>query len=76
MKEIEFTQKDKKRKIPRRTIMDPDYPDDIALLVNIPTQAESLLQILEQAAGGIGLHANADKMDFTCFIKKKTISLL
>ena len=31
-------------------IMDADYADDIALLANTPTQAESLLRSLEQAA--------------------------
>ena len=33
-----------------------------ALLTNTPTKAESLLHSLEQAVGGISLHANADKM--------------
>ena len=32
----------------------------IALLANSPSQAESLLHSLEQAAGGIGLQVNAD----------------
>ena len=30
--------------------MDVDYADDIALLANMPAQAKSLLQSLEQAA--------------------------
>ena len=34
---------------------------------NTPTQAESLLYRLEQAAGGTSLHINADKRDFMCF---------
>ena len=34
----------------------------ISLLLNTPTQAESLHHRQEQAAGGIGLHVNADKM--------------
>ena len=33
------------------------------LLANTPTQAESHLYSQEQAAGGIGLHVNADKME-------------
>ena len=52
-----------------------DYADDIALLTNTPTQAESLLHNLEQAAGGIGLHVNADKMEYMCF-KQGDISTL
>ena len=47
-----------------QTIVDADYTDGIALLVNTPTQAESLLHNLEQAAGGIGLHVNADKTGY------------
>ena len=37
-----------------QTITDADYADDIALLANTHTQAESLLHILEQPASGIG----------------------
>ena len=44
-----------------------DYADDIALLANTPTQAESLLHSPEWAAGGIGLHVNTDKTEFICF---------
>ena len=32
------------------------YADDIALLANAPAHAETLLQSLERAAGGIGPH--------------------
>ena len=45
-----------------QTITDTHYIDDIALLANTPTHAKSLLHSLEQAAGCIGLHMNADKM--------------
>ena len=41
------------------------------LLANIPTQAESLLHRLEQAAGSIDLHVNADKTKHMLFNKKK-----
>ena len=41
--------------------MDEDYAEDIALPSKTPTQAESLLNSLKQAAGDIGLHVNADK---------------
>ena len=52
------------------------YADDIALLSNTPTQAESLLHSLQQAAGGIGLHVNADKMEYMCFNQEGDISTL
>ena len=57
-------------------IMDPDYTDDIAFLANTPAQAESLLHSLERAAGGIGLHVNADKTEFMCFNQKGDIITL
>ena len=38
---------------------DEDYSDDLALLVNTPAQAASLMYSLEQALGGIGLYVNA-----------------
>ena len=37
------------------------------LLLNTLTQVKSLLQSLEQAAGGIGLQVNANKMEYICF---------
>ena len=49
---------------------------DIALLANTPTQAKSLLHNLEQPAGGIGLHMNADKTEYMCFNQKVEISTL
>ena len=62
MKENGFTlAKERSRRYPTQTIKDTDYADDIALLVNTPAQAKSLLHSLEQAAGGIGLHVNAEK---------------
>ena len=41
-------------------ITDADDADDIALLVNTPAQAETLLHNLELTANGIGLHINAE----------------
>ena len=38
---------------------DTNYADDLALLTNTPTQTESLLHGLEQAA--VGLYVNTDK---------------
>ena len=43
------------------------YAVDIVLLANTPTLTESLLYYLEQAAGGTGLHVNADKTQYVCF---------
>ena len=50
--------------------------DDIALLANSFTQAESLLRSLERAAGGIGLQVNADKTEYICFNQRGDISTL
>ena len=52
-------------------ITDADYADDIVLLANTSTQAESLLHSLEWAAGGIDLHVNTE---FMCFIQRGDIS--
>ena len=46
---------------------DADYLDDIALLANTPSQAETLLHSLERATAGIGLHVNAHKTENMCF---------
>ena len=43
-----------------------DYADVIALLANTPTQAESQLHSLEQTAGDIGFHVNANKTEYMC----------
>ena len=56
--------------------MEADYTDDIRLLVNTPTQAESLLHSLKQVAEGIGLHMNADKTEYKCFNQEGDISTL
>ena len=53
-------------------ITDTDYTDDIELLANIPTQAESLLHSLEQAAGGLDLHVDSDKTGLCVLIKEAT----
>ena len=56
--------------------MDADYADDIALLENTPTQAETQLHSLERAAAGIGLHVNADKTEYMCFNQRGDVSTL
>ena len=68
--------KERNRRYPAKTIMNADYIDDIVLLVNIPTQPKSQLHSLELAAGGIGLHVNADKTEYMCFNQKGNISTL
>ena len=65
--------KERSRRYPAQTITDTDYTDDIALLANTPTEAETLLHCLERAAAGIGLHVNTDKkwiyevVNYICF---------
>ena len=64
MKEDSCTlKKARSRRYPALTITDAVYADDIALLVNTPFHAESLLHSLEQVARGIGLHVNVNKME-------------
>ena len=71
MKENGFTlKKARSRRYLTQTIMDTDYADDIVLLANTPTQAESLLYSLEQAAGSFSPYVNADKMEYMCFNQK------
>ena len=60
---FELTKKRSKR-YPAKTITDANYADDLALLVNAPNQAETLLHSLEWAAAGIGLHVNAHKTEY------------
>ena len=69
-----YAKKKGKKQTISRTITDVDYADNIALLANTPIQARSLLHSLEQAAGGIGPHVNADKMEYICFNEKGDIS--
>ena len=51
-----------------------DYADDIALLVNPPVQAESLLHSHEHATSSIGLKFNADKTEYMFFNQRGDIS--
>ena len=46
------------------------------IFFNTPTQAESLLHSLEQAAGDIGPYVNAKKMEYMCFNQEGAISTL
>ena len=72
---FELTKK-RSRRYPAKTITDVDYADDIALLVNTPNQAETLLCSLERAAAGIGLHVNAHKTEYMCYNQTGDISTL
>ena len=78
MKENRFTlKKARSRWYLAESIIDTDYAHDIALLAsNTSTQAESQLNCLEQAAGDIGLHVNADKTEYMCFNLKGDNSTL
>ena len=68
MKENGFNlAKERSRIYTTQTITDANYTDDIALIANTLAQAESLLHSLERAAGGIGIHVNADKRKYMCF---------
>ena len=62
----------RKRQYPAKTITvtDANYIQYLALFVNTPAQAESLLHSLEQIAGGIGLHVNTNKMVSTVTISE------
>ena len=68
--------KERCKRYPTQTITDADYADDIALLANSPTQAETLLHSLERTAAGIDLHVNADKTEYMCFNQRGDISTL
>ena len=72
---FELTKK-RSRRYPAKTITDSDYADDIAILANAPTQAETLLHRLERAAAGIGLHVSAHKTEYMCFNQSGDISTL
>ena len=68
--------KRRSKRYPAQTITDAVYADDIALLANTPTQAETHLHSLERAGDGIGLHVNADNIEYMCFNKSSDISTL
>ena len=68
--------KERSRRYPAKIITNTDYTDDIALLANTPTQAETLLHSLEWATAGLGLYVNAHKMEYMCFNQAGNISTL
>ena len=70
---FELTKKRSRRYL-AKTITDPDYADNIAILANAPAQAEILLHSLERAAAGIGPNVNAHKTEYMCFNQTGDIS--
>ena len=72
---FELTKK-RSRRHPAKTITDADYTDDIAILANIPNQAETLLHSLERASAGIDLHVNAHKTEYMCYNQTGDITTL
>ena len=68
--------KQRSRRYPAQTITDADYAFDIVLLANTPAQAKTLVHSLKWAAGGIGLHVNADKTEYMCFNQRGDIFIL
>ena len=68
--------KERSRRYLAQTIIDAAYTDDIALLANTLTQAETLLHSLEWAAAGIGHHINAHKTEYMYFNQRGNISTL
>ena len=72
---FELTKK-RSRRYPAKTITDAGYADDIAMLANMPNQAETLLHSLERATAGIGLHVNALKTEYMCYNQTGDISTL
>ena len=76
-KENGFTlNKARSRQYSVETKTDADYADDIALLANTPTQAESQLHSLGQTGGDIGFHVNVNKAEYMYFNQKGAISTL
>ena len=74
IKENGFEQtKKRSRSYPATTIT---YADDIAILANIPDQAETLLHSLERAAASIGLYVNAHKTEYMCYNQTGDITTL
>ena len=62
------------RRYPATIITDANYTNDIAILVNTPNQAETLLHSLERVAAVIGLHVNVRKTEYMCFNQTGDIS--
>ena len=57
-------------------MIDADYADDLALLSNIPAQAEYLLHGLKQAARDTDFYVNINNTEYLCFKQKGAIYTL
>ena len=68
--------KGKKQALSAESITDADYADDLALFSNTSAEAEFKLHSLEQAAGVIGFHLNANKTEYTSLKREVAISTL
>ncbi len=68
--------KKRSRRYPAKTITDADYADDIAILANTPSLAETLVHSLERTTACIGIHVNAHKTEYMCFNQTGDISTL
>ena len=66
----------RRRRYTALIILYTNYADDILLLANTPTQAESLLHSLGETADGICCHVVADKTSTGFFNQKGDISSL
>ena len=64
----------RRRQYLAETISDADYLDDLVLPANTLPQTDSQLHNLEQAAKGISLYMNSDKIEFMCFNQDGVIS--
>ena len=77
LKENGFTfKKARNKRYPAETMTNAHYTDDLVLLANTPTEAESLLRSIKQAEGGIGLSVTANKTEYIFFKQKGAISTL
>ena len=61
---------------PAQTITNANYAGNIALLVNSPAQAETLVHSLEWEPAGIGVHVNAYKMKYMCCNQSSSLKLV
>ena len=69
--------KERSKRYPHKQLQtDPDDADNIVLLAIAPAQAKNLINSLERAATGIGLHVNAHKTEYMCFNQRGDISTL
>ena len=70
-KSFELTKKSSRR-YPAKTITNADYADNIALLENAPTQAETLLHSMERAPQALASMSMHTKRNICALIKQAT----